>query len=668
MTHARDVVFLHGASGPEDAATWLGPLNVRLAQMGHSRFDPGHDWVTSPAYLDELLLGGPGPEPSRTWTKGSDRDHQRSRLQYLQRQDELSRVGRTWERLGTGPVVSWVPDNLADDGWVTRIGIRFVHAARRYQHDRDSRWAAQRAVLDQLPKSGSIILIAHSLGSVVAVDLLTKLPPDLKVDLLLTIGSPLAIKRLGHPGFEAGFPYERVGGWVNLYDPGDIVTVGSGVGRRFPTARDIPVETGQSHDAVAYLSNPAAAAVIGHHTFGVRVDTRPASIQRRLHPAWHPLLLSFAYSNQLSSAAKSQEWSFKARVDTARSLLATRTVADVHAKRQQLLEEKALRLDDSPVGEGRFPTEDDLLHHAAHLVRDTWADEALLSLAVGLEMSPPLYPFDVKVSNQHRHSALLNTLNRVRQGHADVSDTEFAEAVLEGVKAGEDAVKESGFPWGTVLITGGLLLLSLTGVGLAVAAPAGLAGAAFITGTLAAFGPGGMIGGLITIATLTGVGAAATGIGVGVGTAEDPEVVEQTRRLAVEELSRMPIAALRNAVAGVLAVVDAQRRLRFASTGDLVEEMLNSALDIVRAECAVHEAVAPDRTGTSEWRKRVELLERALEWLRETHLKNDPLHRGQEDLADLPPTVSNREVLRRPISGPPHVKALTAGVQSPPVR
>jgi hypothetical protein len=102
-----------------------------------------------------------------------------------------------------------------------------------------------------------------------------------------------------------------------------------------------------------------------------------------------------------------------------------------------------------------------------------------------------------------------------------------------------------------------------------------------------------MIGGLITIATLTGVGAAATGIGVGVGSAEDTVVVEQGRRLAVEELAKVPISALRNAVAGVLAVVDAQRRLRFESTGDLVEDMLNAALDIIRAECGLHEAIAP---------------------------------------------------------------------------
>jgi hypothetical protein len=169
-----------------------------------------------------------------------------------------------------------------------------------------------------------------------------------------------------------------------------------------------------------------------------------------------------------------------------------------------------------------------------------------------------------------------------------------------------------------------------------------------------------MIGGLITIATLTGVGAAATGIGVGVGSAEDPVVVEQGRRLAVEELAKMPISALRNAVAGVLAVVDAQRRLRFESTGDLVEDMLNAALDIIRAECGLHEAVAPARSGTREWRKKVELLDKALEWLWRTHLKDDPWHRAQEDLADLPEKMSQRQVPRRQLAAPAHVKALTS--------
>lgn len=57
MTEARDVVFLHGAGGPVEAATWLGPLHGRLVQMGYSRFDPDFDRITSPGYREELVLG-----------------------------------------------------------------------------------------------------------------------------------------------------------------------------------------------------------------------------------------------------------------------------------------------------------------------------------------------------------------------------------------------------------------------------------------------------------------------------------------------------------------------------------------------------------------------------------------------------------------------------------
>lgn len=248
-TEPRDVVFLHSATGLESTAAWLGPLNVRLAQMGYSRFDPDFDRITSPDYLDELLGGECGSEPARTWTKRGDADYEQSKLRYLLYRDELCRAGRAWERTWTGPTASFVSDN----GWMTRVGARFLKPVRQYEHNKDCRWAAQRAVLNQLPKSGSIILIAHSLGSVLALDLLTKLPPDLNVDLLLTIGSPLAIRHLGWPGFDPNheFPYDRVGGWVNLYDSWDLVTIGRGVGGRFAAACDISVFTDTAHDSAA---------------------------------------------------------------------------------------------------------------------------------------------------------------------------------------------------------------------------------------------------------------------------------------------------------------------------------------------------------------------------------------------------------------------------------
>jgi hypothetical protein len=56
----------------------------------------------------------------------------------------------------------------------------------------------------------------------------------------------------------------------------------------------------------------------------------------------------------------------------------------------------------------------------------------------------------------------------------------------------------------------------------------------------------------------------------------------------------------------------------------------------------------------------VELLDKALEWLWKTHLKNDPWHRAQEDLADLPEKMSQRQAPRRQLAAPAHVKALTS--------
>jgi hypothetical protein len=643
MTEARIIVFLHGAGGPVDSAKWLKPLNHRLVSLGFSRLDAARDRVFAPHYLADLEEDGKTwAEPVRTWQRGSDEDQQGARLAYFNQLEELCRAGRAWERPRTEPGLSWTP--TPDYNPMTEGGVIVLKPVRRYEYNRKARWNTWHSVLNQLPKSGSMIVVAHSLGSVVAVDLLTKLPPNLRIELLLTIGSPLALRRLGNPDANKDFPYDRVGAWVNLYDPGDIVTLGRGVGRRFKAACDIAVQTGSSHDAEGYLSTRAAAAVIGHHVFGPpsarKQDDRKRTIQRDLHPAWNPLLLSFAYRAQIASCAKESDWKFKTRVDAARSILARWTIDDIDAKRETLIADETEGLDHSPLGQGRHPNESDLIDKAAALVSGCLPDNALLSLAVGLRMSPPLDPFDVKVGDDLRHEALEKMLNLVRVRPGNISDKMFADAVREGVKAGEHAVAEGDFPWGTVLIGGGALLLALTGVGLLVAAPVGLAGAALITATLAAFGPGGMVGGLVTIATLTGLGAAATGIGVGVDSTEQPLVTNLALRIAVEELAKMPTGAMRNTVASVLSVVDAQARLKFESSAPLVQEILQSTLDIVHTQFAVHDEVAPGRPGTRDVEKKLRLLERALEWLTETHLKDDPLQKARDEFSNLPESMS----------------------------
>lgn len=91
----------------------------------------------------------------------------------------------------------------------------------------------------------------------------------------------------------------------------------------------------------------------------------------------------------------------------------------------------------------------------------------------------------------------------------------FTRRIGKAVVAAINDVQRSvapkgGVPWGRVLTAAaGVALLAAGPVGLAVAAPAGLAGAAAVTSSLAAFGPGGMMGGLAMLGSLAGTGAAA---------------------------------------------------------------------------------------------------------------------------------------------------------------
>nr|MBA2760250.1 hypothetical protein [Chloroflexia bacterium] len=82
------------------------------------------------------------------------------------------------------------------------------------------------------------ILIAHSLGSVIAYDVLREYP-DLDVSGLVTLGSPLSMDwfrdRLARPG-ESGdkLPVPRMlAEWVNVYSEMDPLALGSGVSRYF---------------------------------------------------------------------------------------------------------------------------------------------------------------------------------------------------------------------------------------------------------------------------------------------------------------------------------------------------------------------------------------------------------------------------------------------------
>lgn len=74
------------------------------------------------------------------------------------------------------------------------------------------------------------VLVAHSLGSVVAYETLHAYP-DLRLDLLLTLGSPLAMRRVVYdrldprPAWGKGARPPGVQNWANVADRGDFVAV-----------------------------------------------------------------------------------------------------------------------------------------------------------------------------------------------------------------------------------------------------------------------------------------------------------------------------------------------------------------------------------------------------------------------------------------------------------
>jgi hypothetical protein len=92
---------------------------------------------------------------------------------------------------------------------------------------------------------------------------------------------------------------------------------------------------------------------------------------------------------------------------------------------------------------------------------------------------------------------------------------------------------ERDVAWDRLLLgAAGVALVVAAPVGLALAVPAGLVGAAAVTSALAAFGPGGMIGGMALAGTMVGTGAVTAASAALVNAPRAVLEVEVVRRVA----------------------------------------------------------------------------------------------------------------------------------------
>ena len=253
------LVYLHGIGSDHDDA-WRDVLDVALREAGY----PGLAGVEccAPKYPNTLRYPSDEnhplpPQTLRRLTK-DEGDEVRWRVERATADLERALGSHTAGRL-TPLAAETVP-----------AVMKVLPQARRYLENDATRANTLHRVLDALPSSGRIVLLAHSFGCIVAADLVTRLPAGIEVVGMITLGSPA-----GHLGVHRGSdrlevlhdPLPHLGWWLNVWGGADPVTGLRGVSHRFPWALDIALPA-TAHPMEGYLRSPAVASAVGRALFG----------------------------------------------------------------------------------------------------------------------------------------------------------------------------------------------------------------------------------------------------------------------------------------------------------------------------------------------------------------------------------------------------------------
>jgi V8-like Glu-specific endopeptidase len=278
----RRLVFVHGRSqeGRDPEAVrreWTAGLNKGLTLAGAPVVDPGDVWL--PFYGDRFLDAVTALEAAPVLGGAMTTDDvaaamapssPTTRLLYEQLIAEAAAKARmpadsVGESLTTPlqRMLSWLAATTNLDRFLIAKIFRDVAA---YLDNPDIRRTVLDTVCETLPVSGPLVLVTHSLGTVVAMDLLTRLPATLEVPLLVTAGSPLGLDTV-YTRLLSGGPHRpgQVTRWINVWSPADPVAIGCPLGGDWngpleEPAVDNPLE--RAHLIEEYLAHPAIAQAV----------------------------------------------------------------------------------------------------------------------------------------------------------------------------------------------------------------------------------------------------------------------------------------------------------------------------------------------------------------------------------------------------------------------
>ncbi|TFD36293.1 hypothetical protein E3T34_01065 [Cryobacterium sp. TMT1-62] len=595
MSNEPILLFLHGVGDGDKDDNWKIRFTEALTSLGYPDLDTVR--VIAPKYAHALkgwdekvpLPGVTIKQPPRDVAKKNRRDFER-RMGAVE-----FRLGRHDRGHGYAGGNAYIGAGVG----LGRAGLPLLKQAHNYLKNPEIRAQVLNRILTKLPESGRLVLVGHSLGSVIAADLVRRLPVGLEVVGMVSIGSPLAngsfdVDKLRETLKE---PPTNLAWWVNFWNAPDLVAAHRGVSSVFPWMVDFRIDTKkvgiQAHAAAEYLSNEAVATAIGFALFGSR-SKELAGIDKGLDIPVDAIermaLLALRYAHLLKMRLEGDQ---RDRFAGALRHVQAAVVDDI--RRRNDSEDRHRRGMPSAIARLAFDLSDP---HAtvpdplpcSHLPKD----EAVVLLTI-LAAENVIRPFEITISKDKWQDAMKDLTAEMGLG------SQYGADVFAAAKRAQEALSGgvNWMKWGALGASAALIVLA-TG-GLALAAGAGLAGAAAITSALAAFGPGGMMGGLLTAGTLLTAGGSGLAFGLasaGTTAATLEAVVE--RQLAAAVLRKCHDLEQDPAAWRVLAETEIEVRREYERLDEFSDE---SSL------------------GLKELKRKIQTIERALKYLRDNGLE-----------------------------------------------
>jgi hypothetical protein len=237
------LVGVHGVGNhqptmtPIHAATWLSQVWTRYLTSERTASPASFDLRVA-YYAHHLVPAGQqgtiGDDPTTL-----DPDAQAMLLAWVAQLGASAEVAQGYGSLPIRQAISWVAVHFdLPHNSVNWFVTHFFGEIATYLGDQGRRVAARDVVANLIARHTPSVVLAHSLGSVVTYETLWAYP-DLHVDLLITLGSPLGMPNVvfdqlrPNPVSGYGTRPPGVARWVNLADPGDLIAIPRHLARRF---------------------------------------------------------------------------------------------------------------------------------------------------------------------------------------------------------------------------------------------------------------------------------------------------------------------------------------------------------------------------------------------------------------------------------------------------